>query len=279
MIYIKLAIVSTCLFLMACSSQNQKNKTSMDEKVLYEELTPTEFRERIAEAPVAYLPLGTIEWHGEHLPLGSDGLQSKGFFEILARETGGIVYPMMFMGPDRRQVIDEKEYYGMDYSVREESSEFYYPTQQLDGSSYWISDGDFKVIMEAVLKQISRAGFKVLVAHGHGPSTNFLREHTSEWEAKYGLKILHCWGHRDGEGMGIMVDHAAMNETSLVMALRPELVHMEYLSADTTTWPLGVSGKDPRIMASEEKGAEILTIQKERMVRIIREALAEITSD
>ena len=69
----------------------------MSEKVLYEELTPTEFRERLVEAPVAYLPLGTIEWHGEHLPLGSDGLQSREFFIMLARETGGIVYPMLFV--------------------------------------------------------------------------------------------------------------------------------------------------------------------------------------
>ena len=250
----------------------------MDERVLYEELTPTQFRARIAEAPVAYLPLGTIEWHGEHLPLGSDGLQSKGFFEILAREAGGIVYPMMFMGPDRKRVIEGKEYYGMDYSVREESSEYYYPVQQLDGSSYWMSDEDFKVIMEAVLEQIKRAGFKVLVAHGHGPSTNFVIKYTDEWEEKYGLKILQCWGHRDGEGMGIMVDHAGMNETALVMALRPGLVHMEYLPADTAKWPLGVSGKDPRTLASPEKGAEILEIQKERMVRLIGEALEEMLS-
>ncbi len=245
------------------------------EKVLYEELTPTEFRERIAKAPVAYLPLGTIEWHGEHLPLGSDGLQSKGFFEMLAREAGGIVYPMLFLGPDRMQVIDEKEYYGMDYSVREEDSELFYPVQQLDGSSYWIAEEEFGVIMEASLKQISRAGFKVLVAHGHGPSTNFLREHTGEWEERYGLKILNCWGYLDDEGMGIMVDHAAMNETSLVMALRPDLVHMDYLPSDASKWPLGVSGKDPRVHASAEKGAEILEIQKARMITQIGNALNE----
>ena len=250
----------------------------MTDKVLYEELTPTEFRERIAESPVAYLPLGTIEWHGEHLPLGSDGLQSKGFFEILAREAGGIVYPMLFMGPDRSQVVEEKEYYGMDYSVREQSSPLYYPMQQLDGSAYWIPDEDFKALMEAILVQVQRAGFKVLVAHGHGPSTNFVIEHRDEWEAKYGLKILHCWGHRDEEGMGIMVDHAAMNETSLVMALRPELVHMEYLPADPSKWPVGVGGKDPRTLATPEKGAEILEIQKERMVKLIRNTLGEIAS-
>ena len=58
--------------------------------VNYEELTPTEFRARLAEAPIAYLPLGTLEWHGEHLPLGSDGIQARGFFVELAHQVGGM---------------------------------------------------------------------------------------------------------------------------------------------------------------------------------------------
>ena len=57
-------------------------------KVLYEELQPSEFVERINAFPVAYLPLGTLEWHGLHLPLGADGLQSKGVFERIAYEIG-----------------------------------------------------------------------------------------------------------------------------------------------------------------------------------------------
>ena len=71
--------------------------------VLYTELTPTEFRQRLAQAPIAYLPLGTLEWHGEHLPLGSDGLQSEGFMTRLAERVGGIVLPMLFLGPDFKQ--------------------------------------------------------------------------------------------------------------------------------------------------------------------------------
>ncbi len=269
-------LLPVLFFLLSCGSQTQLKNNQMSEKVLFEELTPTEFRERLAEAPVAYLPLGTIEWHGEHLPLGSDGLQSKEFFIMLAREAGGIVYPMLFMGPDRKEIINEEELYGMDLYVGEKASKKAYPSQKLDGSSYWISHEDFKAMMEAILKQVSRSGFKVLVAHGHGPSTGFVIDHREEWEEKYGLKILNCWGHRDKEGMGIMVDHAAMNETSLVMALRPELVKMEYLPADTSKWPVGVGGKDPRLWASPAKGKEILTIQKERMVNLITETLAGV---
>ena len=47
------------------------------EKVRYSDLLPWEFRERLAAKPVAYLPLGTLAWHGEHLPLGSDAIQSE----------------------------------------------------------------------------------------------------------------------------------------------------------------------------------------------------------
>lgn len=263
-------VAAFCLALISCNMNTDQDPKL--EKVLFEELTPTDFRQRIAEMPVAYLPLGTIEWHGEHLPLGADGLQSKEFFELVAGELGGIVYPMLFLGPDRKEVIDGEEYYGMDLCYDQEGAQAY-PTQQFDGSSYWIDTADFRILLEAVLKQVSRSGFKVLVAHGHGPSTVFVRDNSKEWEAKYGLKILNCWGHRDSEGMGIMVDHAAMNETSLVMALRPELVHMEYLSVDLEDWPAGVGGKDPRVHASREKGLEIIDIQKERMIETIREAL------
>ena len=85
------------------------------EKVLYQELTPDEFTRRLEKCPVAYLPLGTLEWHSTHLPLGSDGLQSKGFFKKLATEAGGIVMSMLFIGPDGYDtLINGHEYYGMD---------------------------------------------------------------------------------------------------------------------------------------------------------------------
>src|SRR3972149_6065830 len=84
------------------------------EKVLYEDLTPSEFSARLEVCPVASLPLGTLEWHGLHLPLGSDGIQSQEFFERLAAEAGGIVLPKLFIGPDFDTLINDHAYYGMD---------------------------------------------------------------------------------------------------------------------------------------------------------------------
>lgn len=256
--------------LLFCSQQNPP------QKVLYEELTPKEFRQKLAEAPIAYLPLGTIEWHGEHLPLGSDGLQSKAFMEILAQKVGGIVFPMLFLGPDRRQFVDGKELYGMDICFGKPADKHYYTARQLDGSCYWVPDSTFDILMNATLKQVRRAGFKILVAHGHGPSTGYVRNHIEEWEEKYGLKIFHCWKDGDKSGLGIMVDHAAQNETSLLMVLRPELVQIENLAADTTKWPVGVAGKDPRIHASKEFGQKAIDIQTKRMTKILIKALADL---
>ena len=243
--------------------------------VLYEELTPTAFRQRLALAPIAYVPLGTLEWHGEHLPLGSDGLQAKHFFQILAHEVGGIVLPMLYLGPDREKTINGKGLYGMDLGSMHWEADHKYADQQLDGSAYWISESDFKVILEATWQQLARAGFKVVVAHGHGPSTGFSQKHFKEWEEKYGMKFFNCWGPKDGNDLGIMVDHAATNETSLVMALRPELVHMEYLPRNMKQWPIGVGGRDPRIHASAKLGWQAVRIQKERMTEILKKALAE----
>lgn len=166
----------------------------MVNKTLYEELTPKEFNERIKSAPIAYLPLGTLEWHGEHLPLGSDGIQSQGFFKRLASKVGGVVLPMLFLGPDRMEVDNEHELYGMDICYAKSEEYNYYESQQLIGSAYWVSDDTFKAVLEAVLKQIARAGFKIVVAHGHGPSTMIFSKFKEEWNRKYGLISFDCWG-------------------------------------------------------------------------------------
>ena len=268
--------VYVCYFLICILASFACVAEALESKVLYEELVPNEFRHRISEAPIAYIPLGTLEWHGEHLPLGADGLQSKGFFEILAREIGGIVLPMMFLGPDAIEVVDDFEYYGMGTTKHARGDSFQYPRQQLTGSAYWIPDSTFIEIAEATIKQLKRAGFKIVVMHGHGPSTGMCARHFEKWQEKYNMHFYNCWGSEyDGQGLGIMVDHAASNETSLLMALRPELVQMHNLPADTSIWPVGISGTDPRLHASAEMGWKAIHLQKERMVAILRQALAD----
>ncbi|MCK4988847.1 MAG: creatininase family protein, partial [Bacteroidales bacterium] len=89
----KSIVYFSCLMLLVIAfsgcSQSAAEIVKEEITVEYIKLTPTDFRIKIAEAPIAYLPLGTLEWHGEHLPLGSDGMQSFSFMKDLARDAGG----------------------------------------------------------------------------------------------------------------------------------------------------------------------------------------------
>jgi len=243
------------------------------QEVLYEQLTPSEFQNRLDKAPIAYLPLGTLEWHSSHLPLGSDSLQSQAFFIKLAQRAGGIVLPPLFLGPDEMKKIDGHEYYGMDiygYSPN--------PPQQLKGSAYWIPSDLFMTLLEAVLKQIRRAGFKIVVAHGHGPSTNLVIKNSRKLSRKFNLTIMTLWRDKDQRDpdMEFQYDHAATNETSIMMALHPNLVHMENLPKDKKKQPLAIIGKDPRTHASPKHGENIIRLHLHRMEKILKEQLLRL---
>ena len=261
---------------MGDATNNIQNRlTPMSEETLYERLTPAALEARIKAAPVAYLPLGTLEWHGPHLPLGSDHLQSQGFFVQLARRAGGVVLPPLFLGPDTVKVYDGAEYYGMDVHQKA------YPNPvRLKGSAYWVPDKLFADIVDAVLRQLRRAGFRVVVAHGHGPSTDHFIKNREALEKKHDLRILTLWrsGDNRDQDTEFQSDHAAANETSIMMALHPTLVHMEHLPRDPAEQPLATIGKDPRTHASPAHGQKIIATHLDRMESLLRQELAKITA-
>lgn len=236
---------------------------------LYERLTPREFKERLAKCPVAYLPLGTIEWHGPQNPLGADGLQSERFFEVFAEEYGGIVYPKLFVGPDRVKETEKGTLYGMDFCTHDSLIE--YEDDQMPGSSYWVDDALFDSLLLAIAAQVKRAGFKVLVAHGHGPSDFAFMRLKPQFEAM-GLVTVNLVDTPFSYEMKFQNDHACANETSITWAFYPELVHMEYLEDEA---PRAMAGRDPRVYASIEYGNEIIDLNK----KWLKEKLDEIRKE
>ena len=48
----------------------------MGEEVRYWLMRPEQVIRHCRERPVAWIPLGILEWHGPHNPLGADGLQA-----------------------------------------------------------------------------------------------------------------------------------------------------------------------------------------------------------
>lgn len=245
----------------------------MSEEVLYERLTPEVLEDRRKRTPIAYLPLGTLEWHGPHLPLGSDHLQSQGFFIKLAQRVGGVVLPPLFLGPDIREDIDDNEYYGMD-TLQKASPQ----PMRLKGSAYWVPDKLFAKIIDAVLKQVRRAGFRIVVAHGHGPSNDYIIDNKPELEQRHGLIIFTVWRGKEERDppTEFQHDHAAANETSIMMSLHPSLVHMDQLPENIQEKPLALIGDDPRTHASTEHGDNIVNIHLDRMESILQEELARL---
>jgi len=247
----------------------------MTEKVLYAELSPAEFQERIAACPVAYLPLGTLEWHGPHLPLGTDGLEGQYFFERAAREIGGIVLPMIFLGPDRYYKDHIRELYGMDMYLDGVNIPKEYSMRQLPGSAYWVPDEIFDLIIERIVKQLGRAGFKIIAGLGHGPSTTEFERLDAILGSKYGVRLItpNTGLAAENKKMGLILDHAGESETSAIMYFRPELVHMELLPADLNTFAPGMGGQDPRLYAQPDNASLRVDFLIDHLRQLIKEIL------
>lgn len=228
-------------------------------KVQYVSLLPHEFRTRMAACPIGYLPMGTLEWHGEHGALGTDALISSGLFTRVAQQFGGIVFPPLFLGPDRiRQEPDGTFLQGMDYADTTT------PPRQLDGNCYWLPTGLFQLMLENIVVQARRAGFKALVADGHGPSRLVWDAWAPIWQAQHDIRLISVL--RDvAPGWQSQVDHAAQNETSIMQALHPELVDLNQLLVDRQIYPQGVGGVDPRD-ASAEYGEACLATSADLLI-------------
>ncbi len=66
--------------------------------VQYELLRSSEVKMLQKKCPVVYIPVGALEWHGVHNPLGTDGLKAHAICCEAALRYGGVVLPALFLG-------------------------------------------------------------------------------------------------------------------------------------------------------------------------------------
>jgi creatinine amidohydrolase len=148
--------------------------------------------------------------------------------------------PPIHLGPDRAKPAGGGQMLiGMDYANSTT------PPRPLAGSCYWVPAGLHLLIVDAILAQLKRAGFRAVFADGHGPSRSSWSENLAERQARFGLKLFGVT-RQIARQWKSQVDHAARNETSLMLHLRPDLVDLSQLPSDRSTWPQGVGGQDPR---------------------------------
>jgi creatinine amidohydrolase len=221
----------------------------------YEQLQPAQIVAIRAQAPIAYLPWGALEWHSYHAPVGLDGIKAQGLCEALAQETGGVVLPAVYVGTDTI-----KPFKGFHHTIEHSAATV---TKLCLEFLDQIADEDFRVI--------------VLVAghygEGHVKAIQAAAEAFRARRPEVGL-----WAFPDSvpvEGV-YPANHAARGETSFQLLFMPELVDLGTLPAgrETTLDDDGVWGEDPR-QASAAEGKEMLQVFLKNALPKIRTLLQE----
>lgn len=178
----------------------------------WEELTAPDFAKAVKQSEgVCIIPMGVIEKHGPHLPLGTDVFTSREISRRAALKEYCIVYPFYFAG----QIFEAR---------------------QQPGTIAYSPDLLYKILDETC-QEISRNGIKkILLVNGHGGNNNFLlyfcqtqlakqKDYvvyifTSEVDAATQKKIAEMRKTKTG-------GHADESESSVMMVVRPDLVKID----------------------------------------------------
>lgn len=238
----------------------------------FEETAGFELAEVVSRCPLAILPLGSLEFHGPHNPLGSDAIIISGIAERVAVRTNALLFPTIRF----TQCPAHTAHFRGTISIRPEVMTMYFAD---------------------VLRNVLHLGFsKVFVLNGHdgniGPGRGAVAQVADEnktatllfaswWEFVPGEKVKALgMFHQPNGGHG----HGGPLETSAVAAFRSDLVHLDRAEdlpeppdlADgspyflqrsvTASWP-GYSGKVSE--ASPEKGQRIVQMSEDRIVTLV----------
>lgn len=233
--------------------------------LMFECLNPTQIEKALAESPIIYIPLGTFEWHGRHLPVGNDALKAYGLCLRAAERTGGLVMPPFYYGTGGGHT-------GYPFSVI-------------------VEEEPIVKLINAALQRMREWGVKKAVmftGHFPGEQVDMVKKIAEEWDDP-SMKVLALTDSMIPDPP-YHPDHAATFETSILHSMNPELVHLENLpdikttpanDPEGNTWgrhrhdvnhPLhGIFGEDPRTMSSE-KGKQLLEKAVNWLVETVEKA-------
>jgi len=182
--------------------------------MLWEDLTSKNFAENVKESGgVCLLPIGVLEKHGDHLPVGTDMIIGQAVCKRAAEMEKAIVFPYYFLG----QIAEARHYPGC-------------------------IAASHRLIMDALLEmcdEIHRNGFKkILICSSHGGNMYFLPFFLQEMprlNRNYSAYSYYV-AHLKDDQRNVITDyaktddlgyHAGLTETAKIMYLRPDLVDMK----------------------------------------------------
>ena len=242
------------------------------EEVRYQMLRPAQIIARRQNCPVAYVPLGNVEWHGIHNPLGLDTLKAEGIAVACARKGGGLVLPPLYYGECRLEAL--RDNYPPVIDAMELPAENFEPGKMTFTATEQILN--YQKLLLHILDEVQSLGFEVgVLVPGHGPLLAHARSAVLLHNCRANKKML-AWAFYDDclvrDKYPDLGDHGGGWETSLLMALHPETVDLDLLPPEPEK-VVGADGPIPPQDASAEFGREILDAVAETAVAEVRHRL------
>jgi len=170
-------------------------------------LRPGQITSEMARCPRIWLPLGTIEYHSHHLPVGLDGLQAHGLCLDAAEIAGGLVYPPLWWGT------------GGGHGV--------YPWTVM-----MPDEAELIALLRQTLTRLAAFGVRQAVlftGHFADEQLEMIRALASEWNAQNGTLTALALGVNGNATAPLPPDHAGRFETTLLAAFQPQTVDMSLL--------------------------------------------------
>jgi creatinine amidohydrolase len=211
-------------------------------EVNYELMLPHELQKAVEAFPVAYVPLGSLEWHGKHLALGNDTLKALGILEHTARKFGGVVLPPTYWGCVGK----------------------WHPWTFGDTGQDLLTN-----ICRYIFRSLADVGFKVIIGvtgHDVKQQVDAMNAALEAVKAEFAIEgFAMMEGNLTDFGEHRM-DHAAHWETAILMYLYPDCVDMHQIRDDDLTGSMGASnwnspgigGRDPRHGNANKQLGEML---------------------
>lgn len=234
------------------------------------ELNRTEVAERLLERPIAFLPLGAVEQHGPHLPLGTDVYLAEEYTRRVADQVDGLILPAVPFG----------------YS---------WVWQDLPGT-ITVGHQTLAAYLTDVIASVERNGFGMLVlVDGHESNTTIMKHVVRDYAAHSAFPVVRLFYPKMSDlqseilssGTWFGMIHACEFETSLMLDSRPDLVDMakavkeypdfsdDYHYGAEQLGNISDSGVfgDPTL-ATQEKGRQLFDRFVDEAVGIIRRRLS-----
>ena len=208
----------------------------MTDEVRYHLLRPGQIADRRKACPAVYIPIGTLEWHGVHNPVGADTLQAEGIAIRCAQKGGGLAFPPLYYGESRSEALMEAN--AADRARIAEKMELppdnflpqaqpFSPTEQAF---------NYHKLLLHVLTEAETLGFEVgVLVAGHYPLIDHARAAvlTFNQQRRTHNRTMLAWAFVDyllvADRYECAGDHAGGWETSHVMALHPQTVDLGLL--------------------------------------------------